>query len=324
VSRPVLSLSVSPAVDPRQMVEVAMGARDWGYEAFWGAEVQGPDAFTTLGAVAAMTDLDLGVAVVPVQTRTAFVLGMTAISLSQLSGGRFSLGIGASSEVIVDRFAGQPFDKPLTHTREMFEALRPILRGELSRYAGEYVHVAYRPHATPSQPVPLYIGALNPKSLRTVGEVGADGLCLNQVAPEHVARMLDTVRDGAGGSLPSDFRVMARLFCLVTDDVDAARGIVKHVFAPYVATSVYNSFYRWMGYEEEAQGVLDAAGDRDAMAGALSDRLAADLFCIGDARSVVGRIREYGEAGLDIAAISPLALDRDGAVDTWKAIADAW
>src|SRR6266498_163727 len=224
----------------RESLEIAQRTRDWGYRAVWASEVDGPDAFTLLGALAATTDMDLGVGVVAVQTRTVFTLGMTAVSLAQLTGGRFTLGIGASSEVLVSRFGGQPFDKPLSNVREMVSALRPILRGERSSFDGRYVRIGgYKTPSAPPAPVPLFLGSLNPRSLRMAGEL-ADGLCVNQVAPKHVPLMLDEVRAGAssaGRELSSPFPVMARLFCMVTDDAPSARQIVKMIFAPYVATS---------------------------------------------------------------------------------------
>ena len=320
-----------PGTTAREGLELARRAWDWGYRAVWGAEVDGGggDAFTLLGALAATTDYELGVAVVPVQTRTIFVLGMTAVSLAQLTGGRFSLGIGASSEVIVSRFGGQPFDRPLTHMREAVEALRPILRGERSTFQGDYVRIGgYKPPVAPPAPIPLFLGSLNPRSLRMAGEL-ADGLCINQIAPHHVPMMLDEVRAGAKDAareLPADFPVVARLFCLVTDDAPAAREILKMVFAPYVATSVYNRFYRWMGHEEEAEAIAkaSAAKDREAMTKAFSDRIANDLFVVGTADEVVARLREYVEAGVTVPVVAPLAPGADGAAETLRAIGERW
>lgn len=313
----------------RQSVEIAQRVRDWGYRAAWASEVDGPDAFTILGALAATTDLDLGVAVVPVQTRTVFTLGMSAVSLAQLSDGRFALGVGASSEVLVSRFGGQPFDRPLTHLREAVEALRPILRGERSTFEGRYVRIGGYKHPTPPPaPVPLYLGSLNPRSLRLAGEL-ADGLCINQIAPRHVPAMLDEVRAGAkdaGRELPQPFPVVARLFCLVTDEAAAARQVVRQVFAPYVATSVYNRFYRWMGYEEEAGAIAQAAArkDHDAMAAAFTDEMAADVTVIGTADEVVAKLRDYCEAGVTVPVVAPMGLDPAGAAETLRAIGERW
>ncbi len=314
-------------VDAREGVEIAKEAEQRGYSACWAAEVQGPDAFTTLGALAVTTGLDLGVAVVPAQTRSPFVLGMSARSLAELSGDRFTLGIGASSEVIVGRWGGIDFSRPLTHVRETVEAIKPMLAGEKSTYEGELVNVGgYRPHRSPARRVPLVLGALNPRSCRMVGELDVDGICLNQLAPKHVPMVLDEVAKGAGGSLPEDFTVMARLFCAVTDDVEGMRAIVKATFSNYIATSVYNKFYRWMGYEDVADGVLEAQarGDRDAMAAAVTDELVDDLFCLGTPEQVAGKIADYCEAGVTVPAVMPLAMGREQSEQVLWDIAAAW
>ena len=318
-----------PGLTARDSLDLVQRASGWGYRAAWGSEVDGPDAFTILGALAATTDYDLGIAVLPVQTRTAFVIGMSAVSLAQLSRGRFTLGIGASSEVLVSRFGGQPFDRPLTNVREAVEALRPLLRGERSTFQGDYVRIGgYKTPTPPPGPIPLFLGSLNPRSLRMAGEL-ADGLCVNQIAPKHVPAMLDEVRAGAkeaGRELPSPFPVVARLFCLVTDDAPTARQIVKMIFAPYVATSVYNRFYRWMGYEEEAEAIARAAAakDKEGMTKGFSDRIAEDLFVIGTADEVVARLREYVDAGVTVPVIAPMAPTADAAVVTLQAIGERW
>jgi probable F420-dependent oxidoreductase len=311
-----------------ESLRVTQRAGEWGYRAVWSGEVDGPDAFTVLGALAATTDLDLAVGVVPVQTRTVFTIGMSAVSLSQLSGGRFTLGIGASSEVLVERFGGQPFERPLRHLREAALALRPILRGERSTFAGHHVRVGgYKPPTPPPAPVPLFFGSLNPRSLRLAGEL-ADGVCINQIAPHHVPVMLDEVRAGAqrAGRELGDLPVVARLFCMVTDDVPAARAMVARAFAPYVATSVYNRFYRWMGYQEEAEAIARAAAarDREAMAAAFTDQMARDLFLIGDAGAVVARLREYVDAGVTVPVVAALAHGADAAAATFREIGTRW
>ncbi len=309
-------------------VEIARRSRDWGYRAVWASEVDGPDAFTLLGALAATTDFDLGVGVVPIQTRTVFTLGMSAVSLSQLCGGRFTLGIGASSEVLVSRFGGMPFDRPLQYLREGANALRPILDGQRSTLDGSYVHVGgYKTPTPPPSPIPLFFGSLNPKSLRLAGEL-ADGLCVNQVAPHHLPAMIEEVRSGAraAGRQLDELPVMARLFCVVTDDPGAARRIVAGSFAAYVATTVYNRFYRWMGYEEEAEAISAAAAakDRDKMAASFSDRMARDLFVVGTEDTVAARLQEYVDAGVTIPVIAPLAANAEAAAAQLRQIAAAW
>lgn len=309
------TLAISPAFGGCSLDEtltISEEARDLGYSAAWVDEVVGHDAFALLGALAVRTDLDLGVAVVPVQTRSAFVLARAALTLAELTDGRFSLGIGASSEVLVSRFAGLPYDKPLTYVREMATALKPILAGERATFDGEKVTVHGFKYGLPAPtPVPLLLGSLNPKSLQLAGEV-ADGVCLNQMAPEHVSKMLAEVHKGAEAAertLPDDFPVVARLMTVVTDDPDSATAKLKQNFAPYAATTGYNRFFRWLGYAEEADGIAAASdrGDKAGMVAAYSDRMAADVLIVGDEDHVASRVREYLDAGVTTAAIEPLA-----------------
>lgn len=325
-----LSISLPvPGLGTAEGLELVRAAHELGYSGCWASEVQGPDAFTQLGALAATTDMQLGVAVVPVQTRTTMVLGMSAVTLAELSRGRFIMGIGSSSELIAGDWAGQPFDAPYTHVRETVEALGPLLAGERASYEGRFVEMkGYRPHVTPDEPVSLYVAALGPRMLALAGELG-DGVCLNQLAPQHVDTMLEQVRKGATegrGGLPNGFGVMARLFCAVTDDLERTRQIVKRTFAPYLATSVYNAFYSRLGYEEEAEAVADAAEarDRDAMTAAMSDRLVDDIFVLGDADAVTGKVKDYVGAGVTDPVISPVIPGREPALTTLRAIAERW
>ncbi len=316
-------------VDVREGVALAKDAESWGYRSCWAAEVDGPDAITSLAGVAATTDLDLGTAVLPVQTRTPFVLAMTAIGMSQLSGGRFQLGLGASSSVLVERFGGVEYRKPLKQVRECVEALRPILDGERGTYDGEFVKIGGYKHPTPfAAPIPILIGALNPGSLRMTGEL-ADGVCLNQVRADFVPTMLDVVREGAaaaGRTLPESFPVVSRLFCLVTDDADGAKSFIPHVFAPYVATGGYNRFYSWQGYAAQAAAIAAASEARDkaGMAAAFDRGMVDDIFLIGTADEVVAGIREHCDHGVTQPVIAPLAPGLEAQSHTLKAIADAW
>lgn len=326
------TLAVSPNLTGCTLSETFALSREafrWGYRAAWADEVVGHDAFAMLGALAAeVRELELGVAVAPVQTRSPFVLGRAALTLAELTGGRFSLGIGASSEVLVTRFAGLPWDRPLTHVRETAEALRTILAGERATVDGDVVRVGGFRYALPAPtPVPLLLGSLNPRSLQLAGAM-AHGVCLNQMAPEHVPTMLEQVRKGAaeaGRTLPEDFPVVARLMTVVTDDVPAARQMLKGVFAPYAATTGYNRFFRWLGYTEEADGIAAAAeaGDTAGMVAAYSDQMADDLLVIGDADAVAAKVRAYLDHGVTTAVIAPLEPGPEGARRTLQAAASA-
>lgn len=324
-----LAVSVPTAgVSPTASVELARWCSSHGFAAAWGSEVAGPDFASTLGAVAlAAPNLELGVAVIPVQTRTPWLIAATAATLSDLTGGRFTLGLGTSSEVIVEQWSGIPFERPLARLRETTEVVRAMLAGERLQHDGEHVRThGYRLPVTPPAPVRIVLGALGPASLRQAGAIG-DGVCLNQLGPEHVGGVLDQVRAGAaeaGRTLDDSFEVVARLFCWVTDDVAAARDVVRRAFAPYAATRVYNAFFRGLGFAEEMDAVAAAAsaGDRAAMSAALSDRFVDSCYVLGDADAVAGRVSAYVDAGVTVPVIACLGPGPDEAQRTLGAIGE--
>ena len=298
-------------VSPSATVDFVKEMADAGYTSVWSSEVAGPEFASMAGAVAATTDLPLGVAVLPVYTRSPMVLAMLAATLSDMTGGRFTLGVGTSSETIVEAFSSIPFRKPLTRLRETVEVLRRAFAGERVTFEGETVTM--RGYRLPAPaPVPIWMGALNPRSLRLAGALG-DGLCLNQLGPEHLPQILAEVRAGAdeaGRSLDS-YGVAARLFCLVSDDVEIGRTIVRRTFAPYAATVVYNRYFRWLGYAREMDGVTQAmaAGDRAAAGAALSDALIDACYVIGPEGHVADRISAYVEGGVTVPIIQAMHPD---------------
>lgn len=311
----------------RETVDFAREAAGWGYEEVWGSEVSGPDFVSLLGAVAAGTDLATGVAVAPVQTRAPWLYAATASTLSHLSGGRFTLGLGTSSELIIERWSGVPFERPLARLRETVEVVRAMLSGERVDHEGEFLTTkGYPLFAPPAAPVPIYVGALNPASLRQAGEIG-DGLCLNQFGPQHLPKILAEMDEGrriAGKDTAEPFDVVARIFCWVTDDPVAARNQVRAVFAPYAATKVYNRFFGWLGFEEEMKALAEAFGrrDREAAAAALTDEFLDACYVIGSAEEVANRVGEYVAAGVTVPVIASIGPGRSEATRTLRAVAD--
>ena len=116
-----------PLREHRALIE---GAEAVGYDDLWSGETTGPDGFTPLALAAAWTErMRLGTGVVNAFTRGPAVLAQHAAALQDASGGRFCLGIGSSSNVIVERWNQIPFEKPLTKVRETVEVLRTVLAG---------------------------------------------------------------------------------------------------------------------------------------------------------------------------------------------------
>jgi probable F420-dependent oxidoreductase len=308
-----LAVSASaPGISAPDLVALCVEAEMFGYEEAWLAEVAGPESFALAGAVAGATRrMALGVAVVPASTRTPALMAMGAGTVSQLLDGRvLSLGIGSSSQLIVEAWHGAPFVPPLGRVREAVEATRALLAGERS-YPGEHLRADRFTLTAPAVgPVRLFVGALGPRMLRLAGAVG-DGVCLNLMPPEVVPRQIAEIRRGAeqaGRDLPAHFRVMARLHTVVTDDMDGGRGLVRAGFGPYFAQPVYNRFLAWTGHPVAADAVAAAfaAGDRAGLAAALTDEIVDGVALVGPPDRLRERLGDYADAGIDVAALNVL------------------
>jgi len=304
-----LTLPIGGAQDAAQL---ARAARTCGYEELWLAEVGGGDAYALAGALAvSVPGMRIGTAVVPAQTRTPMVHAMAALTLNQLTGGNFILGIGLSSPNIVRDWGGQPYDQPLTRLREHVEVLRSMLKGDRVDYEGRTLKAKrFRLGGMPVGSVPIYLGALNEQALRLTGAL-CDGVVLNMVPERALPQILGAVRAGAeaAGREVGDIEVIARLHVVLTDNAGMGRDLVRNVFGAYAATPGYNRCFEWIGFAEEARRIREcfAKGDRAGVAAAVTDELCEAMAVIGSAETVRARVRAYAEQGVDVCVINPIA-----------------
>jgi probable F420-dependent oxidoreductase len=328
LGRLAVSLPV-PLLDAKRCVELARRADgEWGYPAIWLAETNGPDSFALGGAIATATSrATIGTAIVPVYNRTPAVLAMSAATLAELSGDRFVLGLGTSSHAIIEDWNGIAFEQPLARVRETVAVLRQALAGQKTGVEGKTLRSrGFRLGNVPRHPPPIYLAALREKMLALAGEIG-DGVIVNLFPVSALPRMLAAVREGAAraGRDGSRLEVVCRFQVAITDDVAAARGLVRFAFAAYFAQPVYNAFVRWCGFEAEADAVASAfaRGDRAASAQALSDDMIDRIAIIGPAERCREQIAEFVAAGVTTPVISPLATDPQQIEAVFEAFAPA-
>ena len=294
-----------------------------GYEDGWFADSGPPDSLTTMAAVAAHAPrLRLGIAVVPVQTRTPAVLAATANALGQLLPGRFVLGLGASSQTIVENWHGQSLARPVTQVVETATMVRSMLAGERSDFdlTTRKSHGYRQPPM--DNPPPIYLAALRSGMIEAAAEHG-DGVIFNLWPKGALAKMMDHVAIGAqrAGKDPAAVEIVNRAMVLVTDDKAGAIARFKANFAPYYATPVYNAFLAWAGYEEAAATIAEGwkQKDRDMTTSAITDELAQEIAVIGSADECRERIRWAGEMGIHTHIIAPLSPDPADVARTFEA-----
>ena len=279
-----------------------------GYTHAWSYESFSSDAFAPIAAAAMLTErMRFGCAIIPVFTRPAPLIAMSAVTTNNLAGGRFILGLGISTPNIVENWMGVPFRKPVTQMRETVEALRGIFRGEKVTMAGKMVKInGFRLDAPIEHPQQIYIGAQGAKMLRIAGELG-DGVIINFITPETVAPMLDHTRDGmrAAGKDPAKLDVVCRILVAADEDPEVARTLFRRALTAYVAVPQYNQFFREIGYEKEAAIAMNAwnAGDRKKALESIPDDMVQKIFVFGTAEQCRARLDDYARAGITTTAL---------------------
>ncbi len=310
-----------PLAEHRPLVEELAAL---GYTDLWSSETAGADAFTPLTLAAAWdAHLRLGTAIVPVHTRGPALLAMSAASLADAAPGRFALGIGASSPVVVQRWNGIAHDAPYRRTRDTLRFLRRALAGErIDEVFDTFTVKGFRLDRVPATPSPLLVAALRPQMLRLAGQE-ADGVVLNWLAATDVPTALAALGpEGAGKE------VVARIFVCPTGDAAAARQIGRRLVGAYLTVPAYAAFHRWLGRSDALGPMWTAweAGDRRAAVAAVPDEVVDALIVHGDAESCREQVRRYVAHGVTtpVLALLPTGTPTDaqgGLLDQLRSLA---
>lgn len=293
-----LALPLNVGLPVAGHVDVARQAEELGYDRVWAAEAGTNDAFALLTACASATSrIGLATGVVPIQTRTPSLMAQAAQTLHDASGGRFTLGFGVSSPVIVERWNGLTFDKPLSRMREYVEIVRRLMSWEKLTYDGEFYRVqGYQLLMNAPQPAPgIVIGALNDGMLRLAGEV-TDGALLNWIGVHAVPDALSTIRSGGRDTANGVF-----VRVCVTDDVEAARRWARREVMGYVIVPAYRRAFERHGWADACKQAMELwdAGDRKGAAASLPSEFVDSLCIAGNAADVKAKFEEFRAAGVD-------------------------
>lgn len=273
-----------------------------GYTDVWSAEVDGLDGFTPL-TVAALADpaVRLGTAIVSPYTRGPATLAMTAASLAELAPGRFTLGVGSASQLIVESWNSASFDRPYYRVRDTVRFLRAAFTGE--KVTEEYDTFAvrgFRLTRVPETPPRILVAALREGMLRLAGRE-ADGAIINWLSPDDVRTVVPHVHAGGPGK-----EIVARIFVCPVDDPVLARSIGRRMITSYLNVPVYADFHRWLGRGDVLKPMWDAwaAGDRRKALELVPDELVDDLLVHGSPEHCKARIRAYADAGVTVPVVA--------------------
>jgi 5,10-methylenetetrahydromethanopterin reductase len=268
------------------VVEFSKDAEERGFDSIWLANIFGLDAIGTCAIAGWETErIEFGTAVTPTYPRHPGAIAQQAVTTSVACGGRFTLGIGLSHQVVIEGMFGMSYDKPAIHMNEYLQILTPLLRGEKAEFSGSQLTGNMALDVPDSKPVPLIVAALGPAMLKLAGSL-ADGTVTWMTGPrtmeDHIIPSINAAAAEAGKPAP---RTVCGLPIALTNDVDAARETIAKELQIYGMLPSYRAML-----------------DREGVAGP------AELSLVGDEatlRASIARLRDIGVTDFN-AAIMPV------------------
>ena len=338
-----VGLDPTLGLDWDQQREVSKEAARLGYTSIWTPEGNGQDSFhLCVQRWQATTEvvsegLTTGIAVSPVMYRTPLSFAMEGGTVSDITGGKFIMGIGSGGAYRPQARAALGVGRmsALALMRDYLSVIRPLVHGERVEYEGETTTLkGMRLGMRPAPETPVYLGALGPRMLEMSGEL-ADGASLNWCTPEQIAWSRERIAEGAAkaGRDPSEINVAEYIRICVDDDVDAARiALAKATMGYALGASVPTERERQLGYRAhfERMGFADElaqldemrkkGASRDDVAEAFPAEILQSVGYFGKADGAAEAFARLAE-GLDTAIVRVVAARRG--VDSTLAVMEA-
>ena len=302
-------------------IEAIRHAENLGYDSVWTAEAWGSDAVTPATWILAQTGkINVGTAIMQMPARTPAMAAMTAMSLAELSGGRFIVGLGASGPQVIEGWHGVPFGKPMTRLREYIEIMRKIFaREEKLEYNGDQYQIPYTGAGATGLGKPLksilhnqhdikiFAASITPKGVETAAEV-ADGFFPIWMDPEKFSVFEGPINKGlaaAGDKHLSQFEVSPFVTVVIGDDVEKCMVPLRGNMALYIGgmgardKNFYNNYAKALGFEDAAVEIQDhfLAGRRDQAMAAVPAELIDACHLVGPVERIRERLARWKTAG---------------------------
>ena len=302
-------------------IELIQQAESMGYDSVWTAEAYGNDAVTSAAYVLAQTSkIRVGTAIMQMPARTPAMCAMTAMSLDQLSGGRFIVGLGASGPQVVEGWHGVPYGKPVTRTKEYIQIMRKIFEREGPvEFDGQMYQLPNQSEGTTglgkslksilaATDIPIYTASITPAGLRCAGEV-ADGVFPVWMDPNKYDVLGESIEQGfekaGNGKSLKDFDIAPFVTVAMNDDLDAAYDALRPWLALYIGgmgaknKNFYHEYATRLGYGDAANQIqeLYLSGKKPEAEALVPNELLDEVSLIGPRERIIERLGPWKEAG---------------------------
>jgi alkanesulfonate monooxygenase SsuD/methylene tetrahydromethanopterin reductase-like flavin-dependent oxidoreductase (luciferase family) len=298
---------ISPGRSLWRALERVKLADSLGYHSVFTTHVAGADSLTLLTAYAMVSErIRIGSGVVPIYTRTPATMAQTTATLDELSGGRFTLGLGISHRSVVEEWHGQTIDHPVAEMEDYATIVRAILRAEEPLPSDKWRTNFQLAGLEPRPDLPIFLAALSPGMLQLAGEI-ADGVILWLCNPHYVRDVVvpevSRGRERAGRDLEG-FTIAAAIPAALTDDVQGTFDRLREDLIPYFGLPFYRAMLARSGFAEDLAAFDAAGGEFDRMRAAISEDFLATLTAVGEEAALHEGLERYVSAGVTLPCVS--------------------
>lgn len=300
-----------------EQVAASKAAQDAGFDRVWFAELH-RSAFVPAAAVAAATDrIGVGTGIALAFVRSPMTTALEAMDVDEISGGRFTLGLGSGVQRLNENWHNARFGKAVAHTRETVALIRRFVaeshRGEPIDFEGEHERMKLRGYQRPFKPVreqiPIYLAAVGDHMTRLAGEIGDGWLGHELGSPRYLASsLLPNLQAGLAraGRDRNAIDVVASACCAIDADGRQAKRWMAGLVAFYATVRTYEDFFAFHGFAAEARAVQERfrAGDEAGMVDAVPDDMVDAFALAGTPDEVRAKLKDY-EGIADGVKLSP-------------------
>jgi len=302
-----IMLSGNGELDSRKIAEISSQAERKGFDGLWIGETTLRDA-SVLSTVAACATkkIQLGTSIVNVFTRTPGQLAMMGGTINELSGGRFTLGLGVSTAAIVENWHGERFDKPVQRLDETIRLIRQYYSGERFSHEGAFYSPTNARLRTRTAPK-IALAALNDQMIKKAAALG-DRVILNLYPTEkigHAVRLIDDGQRTSYGKIRPILSVM--LYAYLLGDEEKALDAAKDLVAFYASAPAYSTLFSSVGFVPEAKAMAEAwkSKDKESVKRTVTRKMIDEIMVLGTIRDLRERVKLYHEKGVEDVFISP-------------------
>ena len=295
-------------------------AESLGYDSIWTAEAYGADAVTPAAWILAQTDkIKVGTSIMQMPARSPACSAMTAMTLNQLSNGRFIVGLGASGPQVVEGWHGVAYGRPITRTKEYISIMKKVFAREAPvEHDGFHYSLPYsgddgtglgkplKSILQADKDIPIYTASITPNGLAGSAEV-ADGVFPIWMDPAKPEVLLPHIEKGLAKSERTmmDYDIAPFITCIMGDDINACRQPIKGNMALYIGgmgardKNFYNDYCKALGFEDAAVKIQDLylSGRKDEAMAAVPDELVDACHLVGPAEHIREQLARWKEAG---------------------------